>query len=65
MLCYSLEPRYQVFVKSYGFLSFDVNMSTNIGKNVCKNLAGKYSQNLLDYAKQSATDAENYFKKSS
>ena len=60
MLCYSLEPRYQVFVKSYGFLSFDINMSTNIGKNISKNL----SQNLLDYPKQSATNAENCFKKS-
>ena len=29
----------------------------NIGKNISKNLSGKYSQKLLDHAKQSATDA--------
>ena len=32
-------------------------MSKNIGTNISKNLSGKYSQNLLDHAKRSATDA--------
>ena len=32
-------------------------MGKNIGKNTSKNLSGKYSQKLLDHAKQSATDA--------
>ena len=32
-------------------------MSKNVGKNVSKNLRGKYSQKLIDHAKQSATDA--------
>ena len=39
-------------------------MSKNIGKNISKNLSGKYTpsmlatrQKLLDHAKQSATDA--------
>ena len=32
-------------------------MSNNIGKNIMKNLSGKYRQKLLDHAKQSATDA--------
>ena len=32
-------------------------MGKNIGKNISKNLRGKYSQKLLDHAKQSATDA--------
>ena len=32
-------------------------MGKNIGKNISKNLSGKYSQKLLDHAKQSATDA--------
>ena len=27
-----------------------------VGKNISKNLSGKYSQKLLDHAKQSATD---------
>ena len=31
-------------------------MDKNIGKNISKNLSSKYSQRLLDYAKQSATD---------
>ena len=32
-------------------------MGKNVGKNISKNLSGKYSQKLLDHAKQSATDA--------
>ena len=31
-------------------------MGKNIGKNISKNLIGKYSQKLLDHAKQFATD---------
>ena len=44
-------------MKSYGLLSFTKNMSKNIGNNISKNLSGKYSQKLLDCAKQSTTDA--------
>ena len=57
MMTYSVQPRYQKFVKDYGFLSFAKNMGKNIGKNISKNLSGKYNQKLLDNAKQSATDA--------
>ena len=32
-------------------------MGRNIGKNISKNLIGKYSQELPDHAKQFATDA--------
>ena len=32
-------------------------MCKNSGKNISKHLNGKYSQKLLDHAKQSATDA--------
>ena len=32
-------------------------MGKNIGKDWNENLSGKYSQELLDHAKQSATDA--------
>ena len=53
MTCCSNEPKDQIFVKCYGFLSFAKNMS----KNVVKNLSDKYSEKLLDHAKQSATDA--------
>ena len=45
-------------------------MSGNLGKNIIKNLSSKYGQELLDNAKQFATDAlkkrksqENQFKK--
>ena len=56
-MCYSFQPRDQIFVKGYRFLSFAENMVKNIGKNLSKNLSGKYTQKLLDHAKQSATDA--------
>ena len=46
---YSIEPRNRIYVKGYGFLSFDKNMS--------KNLSNKYSQKLLDTAKKFTTDA--------
>ena len=31
-------------------------MDKNIGKNISKNLTGKYSRKFLNHAKQSATD---------
>ena len=36
---YSIEPKYQIFVKGYEFCPF--------AKNIGKNLSGKYSQKLL------------------
>ena len=57
MTTYSVQPRDQIFVKGYGFLSSAKNMVKNIGKSISKNLSGIYSQKLLDHAKQSATDA--------
>ena len=42
---YSLQPR---FVKGYGFLSF----TQNVGKNIRKNLSGKYSQRFIEYAER-------------
>ena len=57
MTKYSVQPRDQIFVKGYGFLSSAKNMGKNIGKNISKNLSGKYSQKLLDHAKQSTADA--------
>ena len=50
MMRYSVQPRDQIFLKSYGFLSFAKNMGKNIGKNRSKNLSSKYSQKLLDHA---------------
>ena len=47
-----------MFVKDYEFLSF----SKYIGKDVSKNISGKYSQKPLDHVKQSAT---NVFKTAS
>ena len=53
MTSYSVQPRHWIFVKGYRFLSFAKILSKNIGKN----MSSKYSQKLLDHAKQSATDA--------
>ena len=39
---YSVQPREQIFVKSYGFSFFAKNMSKNNGKSKSKNLNGKY-----------------------
>ena len=41
---YSVEPKYRIYVKGYGFLSFVKNMG--------KNLSNKYSQRLLASAKK-------------
>ena len=46
---YSIEPRDRMYVKGYGFLSFP--------KNIGKNLSNKYSQKLIDAAKNSTTDS--------
>ena len=32
LMRYSMQPRDEIFVKGYGFLSFAENMSENIGK---------------------------------
>ena len=46
---YPLEPKDQIYVRDYGFLSF--------AKNFVKNLSGKYGEILLDNAKKSTKDA--------
>ena len=46
---YSTEPRDRIYAKSYGFLSF--------AESIGKNLSNKYSQELIDTAKKSTTDA--------
>ena len=51
MIRYSVQPRNGIFIKGYGFLTFVKNM----GKNISKNLRGKYSQKPLNQAKKSAT----------
>ena len=50
---YSVQPRGQIFIKGYGFLSFAENMTKHFGKK----LSNKYSQKIFDNAKQSARDA--------
>ena len=55
MTRYSVKPIR--FVKGYVLLSFANNMGESISKNKNKSLNSKYSQKLLDHAKQSATDA--------
>ena len=46
---HSIEPRYRIYVKGYGFLSF--------AKNLDKSLSSKYGQKLLDSSKKCTTDA--------
>ena len=53
---YSVQLRYWIFVEGYGFLSFAKNMTKSIGKNITKNLSGKYNQRFLDHTKQFVTD---------
>ena len=48
---YSVQPRYQTFVKGYGFDNFTRNLGKNVGKNISKNSTNKYSQKILDHAK--------------
>ena len=48
-MTYSTEPRDRIYLKGYGFLSFD--------KNIGKILSNKYGQKLLDSAKKSTADA--------
>ena len=43
MTHYLVQPRDQIFVKRFWFLSFAKNMGKNIGKNISKNLSSKYS----------------------
>ena len=56
---YSVQPKDRIFVKGYGCLSFAKSMGQSIGKNISKYSPGMLDacQKLLDYAKQSATDA--------
>ena len=56
MTCYSVQARYQIYVKGCRFLFFAKNKGKKIGKNISMNLSGKYSQKLLDHSKQSTTD---------
>ena len=51
MTRYSVQPRDQTFVKTYGCLSAAKNLGKKYGKNICKNLRGKYSQKPLEHAK--------------
>ena len=57
MTRYLVQSRDCIFVRGYGFLSFVKNMSKYIGKNLSKNVSGKYSQKLIDHANQSAANA--------
>ena len=41
-MCYSTEPRYRIYVKGYGFLSFAKNMGKHLSNKHGTNPAGKY-----------------------
>ena len=40
-MCFSIEPRDEIFVKGYGFLLFVKSMGKNIGRNISKNRSSK------------------------
>ena len=42
-MCYSVQLKYQIFVKGYGSLSF--------AENIIKNVRGKFSLKLLDHTR--------------
>ena len=44
---YSTEPRDEIYVKGYGFLTFAKNVGTHATK-AAKNMSNKYSQILLN-----------------
>ena len=52
---YSVQRKGRIFTNGYWFFTFV--LSRNIGQNRSKNLIRRYSQKLLDHAKQSTTDA--------
>ena len=37
-MTYSIEPRYRIYVKEYGFLSFAKNMGKSLSNKIAKNL---------------------------
>ena len=51
---YSVQPRGQIFIKGYGFLSFAKTVGKKICKNKSKTLSSKCSEKLLDHPNQSA-----------
>ena len=52
-----------LFISTKIFLSFAKNMIKNICKSITKNLSNKYSQRIIDNAKQSTTDAVKLLQK--
>ena len=47
MTRYSIQPRDQIFMNGYGFLSFAKNMGKNIDKNTSRNFSENTARNLL------------------
>ena len=47
MTRYPVQPRDQILVKAYGFLSFVRNMGKTLVKIISKSLSSKYSYKLL------------------
>ena len=62
---YSVQSRDRISIKGYEFLYFAKNTDKDIGKNISKNLIIKYSQRILDHAKQLATYARKTASKKS
>ena len=52
MTHYLVQPRDQIFLKGYRFLSFATNIGKNASKFIIKNLSNKYSQKIHDHVKR-------------
>ena len=52
MMHHRIEPRDQVFVKAYGFLSLAKYMSKDLGKSITKSLSGKCIKSILIMLKE-------------
>ena len=58
MMRYSIEPRDQIFLKRYGFLSFGKKWV----KKISKKLSGKYIKKLhADHAASTTDAVKKYF----
>ena len=63
MICCSIEPGEQIFIKSHEFLSFAKTLRKNFGKTISKKLKGKCTQKFHEDADAIKTALRKQFKK--
>ena len=62
---YSVQPRDQIFVNSYGFLSYAKNIGKNIGTNISKSLIITYNHAIRSITDALETSSKQDIQKSS